>query len=49
MIDHICFAVKDIKEAIKYCKEIFGYDQMTSPVINTRQKVKVVFLIKVKE
>jgi methylmalonyl-CoA/ethylmalonyl-CoA epimerase len=46
IIDHICFAVKDIPEAIIYWKEVFGYDQFTAPIANTRQKVKVVFLKK---
>jgi methylmalonyl-CoA/ethylmalonyl-CoA epimerase len=47
IIDHICFAVKDITEAIHYWKEVFGYNQMTSLIVNTRQKVKVVFLTKI--
>jgi methylmalonyl-CoA/ethylmalonyl-CoA epimerase len=47
VIDHICFAVKQLTEAIQYWKDIFGYEQMTTPIINTRQKVKVVFLKKV--
>jgi methylmalonyl-CoA/ethylmalonyl-CoA epimerase len=46
IIDHICIAVKDIPEAIHYWEEIFEYKQMTEPVINTRQKVKVVFMTK---
>ena len=46
LIDHICFAVKDISEAILYWKKVFEYKQYTMPVINTRQKVKVVFLAK---
>ena len=45
-IDHICFAVKDIKETIAYWEEVFGYKQLTKPIINSRQKVKVVFLAK---
>jgi methylmalonyl-CoA/ethylmalonyl-CoA epimerase len=45
-IDHICFAVKKLSEAIDYWQGIFGYSQMTLPIINTRQKVKVVFLSK---
>lgn len=44
IIDHICIAVKDIPVAVQYWKDVFGYDQLTMPVINTRQKVKVVFL-----
>lgn len=46
IIDHICFAVKDLNEGIDYWQKIFGYRQMTLPVVNTRQKVKVVFLSK---
>jgi methylmalonyl-CoA/ethylmalonyl-CoA epimerase len=46
IIDHICFAVKQLTEAIQYWEEIFGYKQMTLPIINARQKVKVVFLTK---
>lgn len=46
IIDHICFAVKSLNEGIDYWGRIFGYNQMTFPVVNTRQKVKVVFLSK---
>lgn len=46
IIDHICFAVKDIEEGIAYWDDIFGYEQMTGTVINSLQKVKVVFLSK---
>lgn len=45
-IDHICFALKKLEEGIDYWKDVFGYKEMTKPVINTRQKVKVVFLNK---
>lgn len=45
-IDHICFAVKDIAEGIEYWKRVFGYNQMTGIVENSRQLVKVVFLTK---
>lgn len=45
-IDHICFAVKELDEGISYWKNTFGYKEMTRPVINTQQKVKVVFLKK---
>jgi methylmalonyl-CoA/ethylmalonyl-CoA epimerase len=38
--------VKSIEKGIKYWEEVFGYKQMTEVVINTRQKVKVVFLEK---
>ena len=46
IIDHICFAVKSLNEGIDYWGRIFGDNQMTFPVVNTRQKVKVVFLSK---
>jgi methylmalonyl-CoA/ethylmalonyl-CoA epimerase len=45
-IDHICFAVKDLGPAIVYWDRTFGYKQMTKIVENSKQKVKVVFLIK---
>lgn len=45
-IDHICFAVKDLKEGIAYWERVFGYRQKTQIVENTRQKVKVTFLSK---
>ena len=46
IIDHICFAVKDLKEGIAYWERTFGYSQLTGIVTNTLQKVKVVFLRK---
>ncbi len=46
IIDHICIAVKNLNEGIDYWERIFGYSQMTFPVINSRQKVRVVFLSK---
>ncbi len=46
IIDHICFAVKDLKEGIAYWEMTFGYSQLTGIVTNTLQKVKVVFLRK---
>jgi methylmalonyl-CoA/ethylmalonyl-CoA epimerase len=46
IIDHICFAVKDIEEGIEYWVRVFGYKQMTGIVVNTLQKVKVSFLTK---
>ncbi len=45
-IDHICFAVKSLDEGISYWKHVFGYRQKTEMVINSLQKVKVVFLDK---
>lgn len=46
VIDHICIAVRDLGKAIEYWRRVFGYRQMTEMVINSRQKVKVVFLSK---
>jgi len=46
VIDHISIAVKDIMEGIAYWERVFGYKQMTGIVINSQQKVKVVFLKK---
>lgn len=48
VIDHICFAVKDLSEGIAYWEKVFGYQQMTGVVTNTLQKVRVVFLRKKK-
>jgi len=44
IIDHICFAVKDLSEGISYWDRVFGYTQKTGIVVNTLQKVKVAFL-----
>ena len=46
VVDHVCFALKDLQEGIDYWIKVFGYKQMTQIVENTRQKVKVVFLNK---
>lgn len=46
VIDHIGILVKSIENGIKHWQNVFGYQQMTNIVINTRQKVKVVFLEK---
>ncbi len=46
VIDHLCFAVKDINEGINYWRNVFGYKQMTQLIVNSKQKVKVVFLNK---
>lgn len=45
-IDHICFAVRDLREGINYWNGVFGYRQMTEIVVNTLQRVRVVFLCK---
>ncbi len=46
IIDHIGIVVKSIEQGIEHWKKVFGYTQMTEMVINTRQKVKVVFMKK---
>lgn len=46
IIDHIGIVVKSITDGIKHWEKVFGYDQYTDIVVNTRQKVKVVFLKK---
>jgi len=46
VVDHLGIVVKSIEEGISYWEKVFGYKQMTEIVINTRQKVKVVFLTK---
>jgi methylmalonyl-CoA/ethylmalonyl-CoA epimerase len=46
IIDHIGIVVKDINKGIDHWKSIFNYSQMTNIVLNTRQKVKVVFMEK---
>jgi methylmalonyl-CoA/ethylmalonyl-CoA epimerase len=46
IIDHICFAVKNLTEGIAWWESVFGYKQMTSFIENSRQKVKVAFLSK---
>ncbi|MBN1185663.1 MAG: VOC family protein [Bacteroidales bacterium] len=46
IIDHICFAVDDLDKGILYWTDIYGYRQASEIIINTRQKVKVVFLTK---
>ena len=45
-IDHLGIVVKSIEDGISHWENVFGYRQMTEVVINTRQKVKVVFMSK---
>jgi methylmalonyl-CoA/ethylmalonyl-CoA epimerase len=45
-IDHIGIAVKSLEVGIQHWNKVFGYEQMTEIVTNTRQKVRVVFLTK---
>ena len=46
VIDHIGLVVKSIEKSIGHWEEVFAYRKMTDIVINSRQKVKVVFLSK---
>ena len=46
IIDHIGVVTKSLKKGIVLWTDTFGYKQKTEPVINSRQKVKVVFLEK---
>ena len=46
IIDHIGIVVKSIEKAIEHWTNVFGYHQITEPVINSRQKVRVVFMEK---
>jgi len=46
VIDHIGLVVKSIEKGIEHWEKVFEYRKMTEVVINSRQKVKVVFLCK---
>ena len=46
IIDHLCIAVKSLEVGIQHWGSAYGYQQMTEIVINSLQKVKVVFLRK---
>lgn len=46
IIDHIGIVVKSIEEGINKWESVFNYKQMTEIVINSIQKVRVVFLQK---
>jgi methylmalonyl-CoA/ethylmalonyl-CoA epimerase len=46
VIDHIGIVVKNMQQGIIQWEQCFGYKQMTQEVINTRQKVKVIFMEK---
>lgn len=45
-IDHIGIVVLNIEEGIQQWVDVFGYTQDTEVVLNTRQKVQVVFMKK---
>lgn len=46
IIDHIGIVAKSIDKGIKMWTEVSGYSQKTEILVNSRQKVKVVFLEK---
>jgi len=46
IIDHIGIVVKSIDKGIEHWEQVFEYRKMTDIVVNSRQKVKVVFLCK---
>ncbi len=46
VIDHIGLVVKSIEKGIEHWEKVFEYRKMTEVVVNSRQKVKVVFLCK---
>jgi methylmalonyl-CoA/ethylmalonyl-CoA epimerase len=46
VIDHIGIVVRSLEAAIPDWVDTFGYEQLTEPVTNSRQKVRVVFLRK---
>jgi len=46
IIDHIGVVVRSLEEGMERWKELFGYRKNSDIVVNTRQKVKVVFLSK---
>lgn len=45
-LDHVCLAVRRLDTAREILERTFGYVARTSPVENTRQKVRVQFLRK---
>ena len=46
IIDHIGLVVRNLEKGIAHWRDLFGYVQATEIVVNTRQKVRVVFLEK---
>lgn len=45
-VDHIGIVVRTLDEGIRQWEEMFGYKKNSDIVVNTRQKVRVVFLSK---
>ena len=46
VIDHIGIVVRSLEEGIEQWEQLFGYRKNSDIVLNTRQKVRVVFLAK---
>ena len=46
VIDHVGMVVRSLEEGIQQWSELFGYRKNSDIVINTKQKVRVVFLSK---
>lgn len=46
VLDHVAVVVRSIEQALPLWEQAFGYTPMTAPVLNTRQRVRVVFLTK---
>ncbi len=46
IIDHIGIVVRSLEEGIQQWETMFGYQKNSDIVVNTRQKVRVVFLAK---
>ena len=46
IIDHIGIVVRSLDQGMEMWEKTFGYTRMTQPVVNTRQRVRVVFLHK---
>ena len=46
IVDHIAFVVSSLEQGLRQWRDEFGYSQLTEPVENSRQQVRVVFLHK---
>lgn len=46
VIDHVGIVVASLEEGVRQWEELFGYRKNSEIVVNTRQKVRVVFLAK---
>lgn len=46
VIDHIGIVVRSLEDGIQQWESLFGYQRNSDIVLNTRQKVRVVFLAK---